>query len=336
MSENVKGILLHLGVKFSNSKAKKDMKDLMFDEDVWNDIVDAMEKAGMNTIFLDILEGLHYGSHPELAIHDAWSRQKMREEIKRLKEKGITICPKLNFSACHDWWLGEYRFMRSTKEYYRVCRELIEEMCNLFEDSPYIHLGLDEEDHNHAYRHDYAAYRQRDLLWHDVQFLLDCVRDGGKTPVIWGDAVYYNYEEFKKHISPNDLVLMLYYYHGVKPEHWIRTDSREDYYKYYNVKGPFAGMGMEILERDDPFYIAFRENALKSLQDGYSTIVGCSNFYKHPYNTEDVVEMVTQDWPQDKVKGIITIPWKATKQERREHHLEAISLLESAFKKFGY
>ena len=89
MSEKVKGTLLRLGVKVSNAKAVRNLTDLMFDEDVWNDVVDAMAKAGMNTIFLDILEGLHYGSHPELSIHNAWSRQKMREEIKRLKEMGI-------------------------------------------------------------------------------------------------------------------------------------------------------------------------------------------------------------------------------------------------------
>lgn len=330
----VKGAFINLGVKWSSSYRNK--TELYFEEDVWKDMTEACVQSGFNTIFVDLHEGLQYGSHPELSADGAWSRQKMRREIKRLKEMGITLCPKLNFSACHDYWLGEYRKMRSTKEYYRVCRELITELCVFFEDSPYFHIGMDEEDLKHVQWAELACFRQGKQLWFDMQYLLDCVRDCGKTPIIWGDAIMYNYEEFKKNISAEDLIIMHYYYHGVKEEHWIRTDSREDYYKYYYVNGHYAGQGMEILERDDPFYIAFRENVHRSVQDGYKAIFCVSNFYRHEHNADDVVDMLINDWKEEGLEGIITAMWTPSVAEYREQNIEGIRLLSNAFQKYGY
>ncbi len=340
MDPLLKGIHLYLGAKFT--KKRRDATDLRFDEDVWNELVEAAKNAGMNAILLDIHEGLHYGSHPELAVEDAWTRQKTRREIKRLKDMGITIIPKLNFSACHDVWLGPYEKMLSTPEYYRVCRDVIQELCALFADSPYFHIGMDEEDERHA-RSDknfVAAYRQGKQLWHDFQFLLDCVRDCGKTPVIWGSTPVYNYEEFKANIPPEDLVIMHYYYHGVRQEHWTRTDSRDDYNRYYNQPGAFGGMGyagqgMEYIERDDPYYVYFNKNGLQSALDGYDVILCCSNYYQHPHNTEDVVEMALNQWPRERLKGIFAVPWKPTLPQYKDHHLEALSLFKDAWNKFG-
>lgn len=334
MMEKIKGAFVNLGAMWSMEN--RNSTKLIFDESLWNDLMEKSYEKGFNTIFVDVHEGLQYGSHPELSVEGAWTRQKMRKEIKRLKEMGLTLCPKLNFSACHDFWLREYRKIRSTKEYYRVCRDLITELCDLFKDSPYFHIGMDEEDYNHVAKEELAFYRQGKQLWFDMQYLLDCVRDCGKTPIIWGDAIMYKYEEFKNNISPEDLIVMHYYYHGVKKEHWTKTDSREDYYKYYYISGHYAGQGMEYVERDDPFYIAFNKNALKSVEDGYDTVLCVTNFYRHPHNAEDVLEMALNEWPKDKVRGVITAMWTPTTEEYREMNIEGIELLGNAFEKFSY
>ena len=98
-----------------------------------------------------------------------------------------------------------------TPKYYQVCRDIIMELCDLFEDTPYMHLGLDEEDDRHARtdKNFVAAYRQGDMLWHNLQWFMDTVRDCKKTPVMWGSTPIYRYEEFKKHIEPEDLVSKL-------------------------------------------------------------------------------------------------------------------------------
>ena len=57
----------------------------------------------------------------------------MREEVRLLRDKGIELIPKLNFSATHHLWLGDYRRMLGLPKYYEVCRDLITEVANLFD-----------------------------------------------------------------------------------------------------------------------------------------------------------------------------------------------------------
>lgn len=99
--ERIKGALFHLGVKWE-SRSRNNTK-MWFDESLWNDMFEEAVKAGLNTVFVDIHEALRYSTHPELAVEDAWTKQRMHREIARFKAAGITLTPKLNFSACHDW-----------------------------------------------------------------------------------------------------------------------------------------------------------------------------------------------------------------------------------------
>ena len=100
-------------------------QQVIFDDESWEKVIDEATKAGINMIALDLGEGVQYATHPELANPGAWTRERVRDEVKKLREKGITIIPKLNFSATHHLWLGEYRRMMSTKPYYNVCLYLI-------------------------------------------------------------------------------------------------------------------------------------------------------------------------------------------------------------------
>ena len=332
--EKIKGALFHLGVKWeARSRARTTM---WFDESLWNDMFDEAVKAGLNTVFVDIHEALRYSTHPELAVEDAWTKQRMRREIARFKDAGILLTPKLNFSATHDWWLGEYAKIRSTKEYYRVCRELIEEMCHLFPDAKYFNIGMDEEDYTHQAGRQHVNFRRGKAYFDDMQFLCDCVRDGGKTPIVWYSALIKQYEDFKKYIEPEDIILGISHYHGVKPEHWIRTDSREDYYNYYYVKGPYVGQNMEILERDDPFYIRFYTMAKQTALDGYDTLLNCSNYYRHPHNASDLVEYAMTEWPKERLRGVMTSMWFPTIEQYREPCIDGIRLLGEAIKKHHF
>lgn len=333
MNEKIKGTWIALGAMWSSTF--RNCTELAFQEKEWNILIDAMAEEKMNTVFVDLHEGLRYCSHPELAVDGSWTKQKMRKEIRRLKDMGITMIPKLNFSAIHDFWLRQYRLVRSTPEYYRVCRELITEVCDLFEDAPYFHIGMDEEDNRHASMfEDFVIYRKGKAFWNDMQFYLDCVRDCKKVPVVWQNI--FNYHEFKENVPPEDIIVMPWNYFGMKPEHWIRTDSREDYYEYYYVKGPYAGKGMEIIERDDPFHPLFREVAHLAPQDGYECIFCCSNFYEHEHNADDTVDLVKNVWGEHNMLGIITATWTPTLREYRERNVNGIKLLSQAFKKYNY
>ena len=223
---------------------------VLFDDEAWKIIIEEAAQAGINMIVLDLGEGVQYASHPELANPGAWTRERVREEVRALKQKGITLVPKLNFSATHHLWLGEYRKMMSTKPYYDVCRDLIYEVCRLFDNPPYVHLGMDEEGAAHFFSNmELVAFRQGELLWHDLQFLCDCVRDCGSIPWVWGDIQKFHTEEFYERVKAGSMILSPWYYFAIRKEHFTSIE----YMKQFNSdldKEPYKStyLGMTYME----------------------------------------------------------------------------------------
>ena len=73
---------------------------LPFDDGMWeNNVLRAAVGAGVNTIVLDVGDGVEFATHPEIAIKGAWSRKRVREEVRRCRDMGITLIPKLNFAT---------------------------------------------------------------------------------------------------------------------------------------------------------------------------------------------------------------------------------------------
>lgn len=298
---------------------------LEFEEEVWQRIVKNAEELGFNQIVLDLGEGVHYASHPELAHPGAWTRERVREEVKRLREKGIELIPKFNFSACHHLWLGEYRKMMGLPEYYRVCRDLINEVYNLFDKPRFIHIGMDEEgDPRFFAQMDLVSYRQGELLWHDLQFLLDCVRDTGAMPWMWADIAFLEPEKFKERIKPGSVILSPWNYRGLKPEHYfpIAGSIYEDYYK---------GTGYTYIE-EDPLCVRYMEHSLPTAQAGYD-IVPCASVVWHDYNADDVVEYFMNNMT-DHTAGFMVAPWRATTSEFSDEIIKNMKALKEARDKF--
>ena len=182
----------------------------LFDRGAWNEHTELLRAVGVNTLVIDIGEAMRYESHPEIAIPGAWDHDTMKAEIDRLRGMGFTLIPKLNFSACHDVWLGEYSRMLSTTPYYNACRDIINEVCEVF-GAEHFHLGMDEETAQNQVRLDYCVVRQHDLWWHDLYFLIDCVEKNGARPWIWSDYGWNNEETFFAKM-PKDVVQNNWYY----------------------------------------------------------------------------------------------------------------------------
>lgn len=192
---------------------------LRFDESAWNKAVERMRGKGLNMLVIDLGEGLRYPSHPEIAAKDAWSPEKMRDEIKRLREMGIEAIPKLNFSTTHNAWMGEYRRLVSTPEYYRVCEDLIRDTCEIFGNPRFLHLGYDEEDFAHMqYGYDFVPIRQGELWWHDFLLTVKCVEKCGVRAWIWSDKIWHHREEFVKRMPKSVLQSNWYYCGNFNPD----------------------------------------------------------------------------------------------------------------------
>lgn len=199
---------------------------LRFDPDLWHEMTKALADAGCNMIVLDIGEGMQYESHPEISCRGALSKEILQEEIFNLKMLGIEAIPKLNFSACHDEWMGEMGRMLSTTPYYRFCEDVITEVCEVFGHPRLFHLGMDEETFAHQSAYLVAIVRQGEQWWYDFNFLIRTVMRCGSRPWVWSDYIWNHEAEFLKKMS-RDVVQSNWYYGGFAKEDHLRVDAFE-------------------------------------------------------------------------------------------------------------
>ncbi|MCM8825137.1 MAG: Tat pathway signal protein, partial [Candidatus Omnitrophica bacterium] len=187
---------------------------LRCDKKIWDDLLKKFVKAGINMVVIDLGEGVKYDSHPELAVRGSWTPSFLKKEIAKMRKMGLEPIPKLNFSACHDFWLGKYARMVSTDIYYGVCRDLIEEVIDIFDKPGLFHLGMDEETARHQERLLYAVIRQHELWWHDLYFLVNAVEKKGVRAWIWSDYLWNHPDEFFSKM-PKSVLQSNWYYGNV-------------------------------------------------------------------------------------------------------------------------
>jgi hypothetical protein len=186
--------------------------ELRCDRGLWRECLEAMTRHGFDMVVIDLGDGVRYESHPEIAVRGAWSPGELAEELDFCRELGLDPIPKLNFSTCHDAWLGQYSRKVSTGEYYEVCADLIREVCELFDAPRLFHLGMDEENYELQRAYEYVVVRQGDLWWEDLLFFFDEVRDAGSRPWMWSDVLWAcGQEEFERHV-PRDVMQSNWYY----------------------------------------------------------------------------------------------------------------------------
>lgn len=299
-------------VKLSSNmwwKKYETLKEGGFEEEAWDGILKEMSEKGFNTVVLDVGDGVKYDSHPEISLSDAWDREKVHHEIQKAKELGIRIIPKLNFSTTHDLWLGEYEKMVSSRIYYQVCKDLIHEIYEIFEQPEYIHLGMDEETEANGHSIDYIVLRKGELIWHDLNFYCECVRETGATPWLWADFLFNYPKEFRNHIKPEKLLLSPWQYSAMYEEHFTPIANRQKDMDYY-WKGRFKDCHFTYVE-EDPLCVKYREESIPGMLDGYHYVPTVSYSNECVYNFEDTLRWFREKAPDDKVVGFLTAPWGA-------------------------
>ena len=222
-SSEIKAVLLHLGHNMWCDYLPEDMDNglladhkpdtvLRSKENLWRRAIDRMVEQKMNMLVIDIGEALIYPSHPELAIEGSWTPEKMQEEIRRLKNLGIEAIPKLNFSTTHNGWLKHYRRMVSTKEYYRVCEDVIRDTGEIFGTPRFFHIGYDEETAAHqdgGYLR-FICVRRNELWKHDFLHIVGTVEKNGMRPWAWSDYGW-DHQDFYEW-TPKSVLMSNWYY----------------------------------------------------------------------------------------------------------------------------
>ena len=329
------GILTHLS--FNIAGDLKRQEKLIFDEAVWNRVVDKCEEHGLNTIVLDVNDGVEWESHPEISLPGAWSKEKVRSEVLRLRDKGIEIIPKLNFSTTHDVWMGEYGRMVSTSIYYKVCRDLILEVYDMFLQPEYIHIGMDEENWKHFNDpgYEFIAARRDGLLVHDINFFNACVKEAGAKTHMWHDPFNDLEPEFSKDID-KDIFPYVWMYYSYLKENWtLIADQDEEVRNWYATQFPLRyGYTVDYVE-ESPSVIKAMALLEKFMKEGHKFIMTTSNLYIK--NCEvDGLEFVRRHNPDFScLAGMISTTWSNVCEEREAIIMESIELLGKARKQYN-
>jgi len=270
-------------------------------EEVWDYIIEKLPEYGINLLVIDIGEGIRYESHPEIAIEGSWSIEKFKEKLKRIRELGIEPVPKLNFSTAHDVWLGKYSRMVSTDIYYGVCKDLIEEVIEIFDKPKFFHLGMDEETYDHQRHLLYAVVRHSDLWWHDLYFFVNEVEKKGVCAWIWSDYIWNHTEEFLEKMPKS--VIQSNWYYGIDFD--LNDEKISKYIKAY----------------------------IELEKAGFRQIPTGSN---HSYfeNFIKTVEFCRKNISDKNLIGFLQTVWRPTVKEWLENHIKAMEAVKIAKEKY--
>lgn len=224
---------------------------LELSEPLWNDAIHKMAESGINMVVIDLGDAVRYESHPEIAVNHAWSTSRLKSELDKIRSLGMEPIPKLNFSAGHDTWMGEYSRMVSTEGYYQFCTDIIQEVCDLFDTPGLFHLGMDEESEGHQKYQSHVTIRKNDVWWGDFYFLIGEVEKSGSRAWIWPDYMLWNEPDqfFKK--MPKSVVQSNWYYGET-------LDKNQKYVKAY--------LDLEEHQYDQIPTGSFHNNNTKSIQ----------------------------------------------------------------------
>lgn len=261
------------GMKTSTYQPK-----LTVDENVWKQTIDYLPSQGINTVLIDIGDAIQYESHPEIAIEGAWSKDKMKKELERMRSMGLTPLPKLNFSTAHDAWLGIYSRMVSTPQYYEVCKDLIFEVTELFDYPEYFHLGMDEEIAQNQSGFAFCCVRNGDLWWHDIYYLFDVCEKAGVRPWVWSDYCWHHPEVYLKKMPKS-----------VLQSNW-----------WYN----------RIRKNEDGTYKGVQYDTYRILEEaGYDQVLCCSTCEGYHRSASETMQLGKEEIAPERLLGYMTAPW---------------------------
>ena len=280
---------------------------LHFDEPFWKELSLKLRQSGCNTILIDVGEGLRYPSHPELALKDSWSPEKLKTEIDRLRGMGFEVFPKLNFSTSHDAWLGPYERMVSTPKYYEVCADVIRDTMEVFGPVKNFHIGFDEEDvPKFQSNSSILVIRKGDLWWHDFNWFVREVEKHGARAWAWSDYLRrHTKEQFKSEFCRK------------MPKTVVQNP-----WMYWTTKEKMA---------TEPYIQAY----LTLAEAGYDLAPCGSNCYGVTANFPDMAEYCKEKIPATQFKGMIMAPWIKTIAPYRRLHWQAADIMAEARRRTG-
>jgi len=301
--------LMHLSFNFAGGINNKrwgngPRKEFEPEQSLWDDAIKTMADNGINMLIINLDDSILWHSHPEISLRNSWTPERMRNELTKIRKLGIEPIPMLNFSTTHDAWLGKYSNMVSTKPYYKVCSDLINEAIDIFDVPRFIHLGMDEETVEHQSGFDHVVVRQEEQWWGDLYYYISEAMIRGVRPMMWADYVWHHPEMFFKMMPKS--VLQCNWYYGEK------FDKSQTYVKAY----------------------------IDLAKEGYDQLPTASNdgiIYGNANNKSigNTVDFCSENIDSNHLLGFMQTFWMPTIEKFRPYIIQAIELTGAAKQKYG-
>ena len=234
--------------------------------------------------------------------------ERLRAELDRLRGMGFEVIPKLNFSACHDEWLGEWGRMLSTPDYYRVCEDLIRDVAEIFDRPEFLHIGMDEElpMYQPPDTYEMCVVRRGELWWHDFLYLVKECEAAGMRAWAWSDYAWWHPHAFVTR-CPKSVLLSDWCYctnfdlaHEVKDGRWALRN-----------------------------FVDF-DNA------GFEQVPTGSNYNPHvAKNFGALVDFCDAHIAPERLRGYLQTPWAVMIPRYRDRVLEAVDIAAAKFAERG-
>ena len=296
--------LFHMGMNMWDDY--KAVDSLRFDEKVWRTLTGRMVEVGMNMVVIDLGEAIKYPSHPEIAVKGSWEIDRFRKELARLRAMGLEPIPKMNFSASHDVWLGEYHRMISTEPYYRVCSDLIRDVAEIFDHPRFLHLGFDEEFTELQGKYLYSVARQGDLWWHDFLWFVKETEKAGMRPWVWSDYAWHYHDVFYKRM-PRSVLQSNFYYSASFDMETLKARSK-------------TGRSIVMVK------------TYEELDKAGFDQIPCGSNWECDTNFAGTVARCRKVCAPERLKGFLMAPWFMTIPEKEKKNLEAIDQVGAVIK----
>lgn len=296
--------LAHFGMKLWERRCH--YTELKVDDSMWLALTERAAKIGVNVFVFDLGEGMVFPSHPELAVRGSWEPERMKDEIARLRKMGMVAVPKLNFSSTHDQWLGKWRNYLSTPEYFQTCSEILQDVAEVFDESPLFHIGFDEETFKmqDINKFEYKRIRSGNLWWHDFLWFVAEVEKFGMRPWIWSDVCWGHKDEFLARMPRTVLQSNWYYWDGFDIA-TLKKASRKPMVETYTT-----------------------------LEDGRYDQMPCGSTFDNRHNFRDTIDHCRKVIKGDRLKGFLIAPWYyRTQEDKRSKIMESLDVMEEEIRR---
>ncbi|NQZ69871.1 MAG: hypothetical protein HRT89_17585 [Lentisphaeria bacterium] len=284
---SILGYIMHL-THYDPVWIDRKKSETPFDLDMAYEALDLMAAGGLNTLGIDIEDGVRFSTHPELTRHYSSSMDILAKLVERGRSLGFEIIPKFNFSKSahhqHDLWLSPHHVLDDTSDYFDIAFEVIDEALDICKPERFLHVCMDEDTHrsDRAYTEAIFELHRRcknrnlkSIVWNDSTCLsthmLECTqktiyaedhipKDVVQIPWTYGAVTFSNVERIKQIIAKGF-------------ETWIAPGSSPGYVARWRKIALEIGMKGMILTAWQPMNRKYQDsilNGLKNLAPLYS------------------------------------------------------------------